>query len=40
MDTKVTTTEALGHLIRAARLAQGFTHELENATGFSPKFIY
>jgi len=33
-------TEALGRLIRASRIAQGFTRdELANATGFSPKFI-
>ena len=31
---------ALGTLVRAARLAQGFTRdELANATGFSAKFI-
>lgn len=33
-------TAALGTLVRAARLAQGFTRDgLANATGFSAKFI-
>jgi len=36
----VDTIGALTHLIRAARLQQGFTRdELANATGLSPKFI-
>lgn len=36
----VNTIGALAHLIRAARLQQGFTRdELANATGLSPKFI-
>jgi transcriptional regulator with XRE-family HTH domain len=40
MDTKIDTTEALGLLIRAARMAQGFTRDqLANATGLSPRFI-
>ncbi|MCA7924325.1 helix-turn-helix domain-containing protein [Burkholderia cenocepacia] len=31
---------ALAHLIRAARIQQGFTRdELANATGLSPKFV-
>ncbi|AJY11516.1 helix-turn-helix domain-containing protein [Burkholderia dolosa] len=38
--TSVDTLGALAHLIRAARLEQGFTRdELANATGLSPKFI-
>jgi len=36
----VDTIGARAHLIRAARLQQGFTRdELANATGLSPKFI-
>ncbi|MBC8739819.1 helix-turn-helix transcriptional regulator [Paraburkholderia sp. UCT31] len=40
MDTKIDTTEALGLLIRAARLEQRFTRDqLANTTGLSPRFI-
>ena len=40
MDKEIRSTEALGLLARAARLAQGMTRdEVANSTGFSPKFI-
>lgn len=40
MSNVIETTETLGQLIRAARIAQGFTRDgLANATGLSPKFI-
>jgi len=40
MDSEIGSTEALGLLIRAARLQQGFTRDqLANATGLSPRFI-
>lgn len=36
----INSPEMLGHYVRAARMAQGFTRdELASATGLSPKFI-
>ncbi|MGF6768517.1 transcriptional regulator with XRE-family HTH domain [Paraburkholderia sp. GAS199] len=39
-DFEVASVDALGKIVRAARIAQGLTRDdLVNATGLSPKFI-